>query len=253
MAGCEKEYPWTFHPDNTSELVVDGIITNELKPQCIRLSLAVPGLNRKPDHVSGAWIQVSDGNSVWDFTEPDSEPGTYYSAAFQAVIDHFYTLTIIINSDTFKAGSDVLPVTALENIVITTDKQDTLSRFVFTGSGQAAMTEVFYDWSGIPGYCDTYGYCYAQETYYVLNNVDENAIFSPPKQTIYFPEGTIIIRKKYSLTEAHQQFLRSLLLETDWSGGIFDVQHGNVATNLSSGATGFFAACMVLTDTTVVE
>jgi hypothetical protein len=80
-----------------------------------------------------------------------------------------------------------------------------------------------------------------------------NNIFGPAKDTIYFPAGTKIIRRKYSLSKEHQDFIRTLLIETEWRGGIFDVQQGNVLTNISNGARGFFAACMVLSDTTVVK
>jgi hypothetical protein len=72
-----------------------------------------------------------------------------------------------------------------------------------------------------------------------LNNIDVNTIFGGDREVICFPSGTTIVRKKYGLTESHQSFLRSMLMETDWSGGIFDVQHGNVETNLSNGALGF--------------
>jgi hypothetical protein len=42
-------------------------------------------------------------------------------------------------------------------------------------------------------------------------------------------------------------------METEWSGGVFDVQHGNVNTNLSNGALGFFGVCMVVIDTIVFK
>jgi hypothetical protein len=114
------------------------------------------------------------------------------------------------------------------------------------------MTEVYYDWSHDTTYCTSYGYCSAGETYYILDNHDINAIFSPDKKQLYFPEGTMLIRKKYGLTESHQEFIRSLLMESDWSGGMFDVQHGNLESNLSEGALGYFGACMVVSDTTIV-
>ena len=100
------------------------------------------------------------------------------------------------------------------------------------------MTKVYYNWSASPEYCELYGSCYAQQSYYTLDNFDVNDIFGPEPEVIEFPPGTVIIRKKYSLTKAHQNFLRSLLMETEWSEGIFDVQHGNVATNMSDGALG---------------
>jgi hypothetical protein len=36
-----------------------------------------------------------------------------------------------------------------------------------------------------------------------------------------------------------------MLLETNWTGGLFTVAPANVGTNLSEGAFGFFGACAV--------
>jgi hypothetical protein len=77
--------------------------------------------------------------------------------------------------------------------------------------------------------------------------------FGPAKQEIWFPAGTTLIRKKYSLTKSHQEFIRSLLIETEWRGGLFDMEQGNVLTNFSHGTRGWFAACMVISDTNIVE
>jgi hypothetical protein len=43
-----------------------------------------------------------------------------------------------------------------------------------------------------------------------------------------------------------------MLSETEWRGGVFDVQRDNVSTNLSEGAVGFFAVATVVADTTVI-
>ncbi len=97
---------------------------------------------------------------------------------------------------------------------------------VYHDSQDASMTEVYYDWSATPDYCTRYGFCEASEVYYTLYNIDAEKIFAPDRQVITFPENTRIIRKKYSLSPAHQQFVRALLLETEWRGGLFDCRTG---------------------------
>jgi hypothetical protein len=42
------------------------------------------------------------------------------------------------------------------------------------------------------------------------------------------------------------------MMETEWRGGLFDVERGNISTNLSEGAIGYFAASTVLSDSTFV-
>jgi hypothetical protein len=78
-------------------------------------------------------------------------------------------------------------------------------------------------------------------------------MYKPDKEIFQFPKGTTVIRRKYSVSDAYRAFLRSMLSETEWRGGVFDVQRSNVTTNLSEGAVGFFAVCSVVADTTVVE
>jgi hypothetical protein len=63
---------------------------------------------------------------------------------------------------------------------------------------------------------------------------------------------TKIIRTKYAVSPAYREFLRSMLSETEWHGGIFDVQPAPVGTNLSDGAIGFFAVTTIVSDTIVI-
>jgi len=43
------------------------------------------------------------------------------------------------------------------------------------------------------------------------------------------------------------------MMETEWQGGWFDVKRGNVKTNMSEGAVGYFLVSTVVTDTTYIE
>jgi hypothetical protein len=86
-----------------------------------------------------------------------------------------------------------------------------------------------------------------------LNNIDIPEEFGPDKQEIWFPKGTILTRKKYSLSNEHQDFIRSLVIETQWRGGLFDIEQGNVPSNFKNGVRGWFGVCMVITDTMVVK
>jgi hypothetical protein len=245
---CERKYSWDFQIVNSNRLVVEGTITNEMKSQCIKLSLSNQAMNMAYRPYSGASINVSDGTNQYEFTESVTDSGSYYSMPFQAVLNKTYTLTIIADS-VYNATATMATVSALEPFNYVKYDKDELYRYAYNDTGDPAMTEVSYNWSTVPSYCEKYGHCEAMETFYTLGNIDENKIFAPDKAIIWFPKGTQLIRKKYSLTQENQDFLRSLLMETQWSGGIFDVQHGNVNTNISNGALGFFAVCMVVSDT----
>jgi hypothetical protein len=81
--------------------------------------------------------------------------------------------------------------------------------------------------------------------FYTLKTLDVSEVFAPAVEEISFPAGTIIEERRYSLTAAHAEYLRTLLSETTWQGGLFTTPSANVATNLSAGATGFFGVCAV--------
>ena len=248
LVSCEEKTTWELQ---SSEIfaVADCILTNELKPQELRLYRSSEKLNELPVGISGAEVEISDGKQIINFAGDGYEPGKYVSAVpFRATAGILYRLTIRVGEKADTAYAQMTGITPPDNIEIA--PKDSLYRLVYHESQDASMMEVFYDWSAMPDYCLKYGACEASEAYYTLDNIDAEKIFAPDRQVISFPKNTLIFRKKYSLSPAHQQFIRALLLETEWRGGLFDAEQGNVPTNFSHGIRGWFGACMVVTDTT---
>jgi hypothetical protein len=94
--------------------------------------------------------------------------------------------------------------------------------------------------------------CEGEIVYYDLKTIDVNEIYKPGKEDFRFPLNAIVIRTKYSVSPTYKVFLRAMLSETEWRGGVFDAQRADVPTNLSQGAVGFFAVSTVVSDTTVI-
>ncbi|MBN1949916.1 MAG: DUF4249 family protein [Bacteroidales bacterium] len=254
LQGCEKEYAWNFQSDELNLIIVDGIITNEKKSQEIFLSQTNTGLNDSLKPLSGAQVRVSDGQHLYLFTESAYRPGWYCSDTFRAVINYSYHLEVFYEGVILTADAVTSAVTPLGGYEIRHDTLTGLNRFLLRDSSESAsFTEVYYDWSVDSVFLGEYGSGQAKETFYRIPRTDVNAVFAPRKQVINFPGGTRLIRKKYSMTDDHLEFVRSLLMETEWSGGLFDVQHGNLSTNISEGGLGYFAVCMVVSDTLLVE
>jgi hypothetical protein len=249
IVSCEKMTTWDIQPSERFP-VADCIITNELKIHEVNLYLSSTGLNQQPEGISGAVITLMSRIDTFVFAE--AEAGKYRSVIpFRASAGNEYRLAVTGQGISDTAHAEMVTIAPLGDFEIVA--YDSLFRFVYYSERQPSMTEVSYDWSAVPGYCETYGSCRASEVFYTLNNIDVSKMFAPDRIVIPFPRNTKIIRRKYSLSEDHQQFIRSLLLETDWRGGIFDVEQGNVPTNFSHGIRGWFAACMVLSDTTYFE
>ncbi len=253
IAGCEKEIPWDLQPSPGRFLVVDALLTNEAMTQKITLTLTNTSLNAPAEYVSGARVRVTSNAETWVFTEDSANPGVYLSPAFRALVRRDYILEIDVGDSHYQASARAEGVSRLGKFQVALDPESQLYRYVPNEYVNPAMTEIFYSWAQVPRYCEEYGSCKAKEFFYQLDNIDVNEEFGPEKEVIYFPPGTWVRRRNYSLTDSHQQFLRSLLMETEWRGGLFDVQQGNVPTNLSEGALGYFAVCMVDVDSVLVQ
>lgn len=253
---CERKITPDFKYDGKEFLIVDGIITNENKFQEIRLTKSLSVFNEKPEPISGAKVSVSDG--IYNYIFSEDTTGIYLSDnKFTAVINKLYTLNIEFEGKTFFAQARAVPV--LNSISINYAQfNDSLYYFPQATAQfnpkEAAMYEVNADWSFVSGYENLpENKTKAKLYFYVLRTIDVNEIFNPAYDHIFFPKGTKLAVKKYSLSLEHEKFIRSMLLETSWNGGNFDTEEDNVYTNLSEGALGFFGASIVLSDTVYVN
>ncbi len=253
LPGCETEYPWELQESEVKNMVVDGIITNEMKAQHIKLSISNTKPNKLSEPISGATVTVDEKNNHYQFIESSTLPGSYISLPFQAVVGKTYVLSITINSKIFTARDSMVSITELSPFNLSIESKGEFYVYNHIKTGMPAIIEVYFDWTKNTEYTQDYGSSMAKETFYILKNVDINEVLHPDMEIIRFPKGTKIIRRKYSLSEDHQAFIRSLLMETEWRGGLFDVQQGNVSTNLNNNALGFFGVCMILKDSMEVK
>ncbi len=245
IGSCEYTTQWEINPSER-RVVVDALLTSENKPQLVKIFYSSSDLNADPEPISGAQIQIKGATGVINFTESNTNPGYYYSPAFIVSTGIDYTLVVEYSGLIDSAKATMQPVTPLEPFKIVPG--DSLFRFEYIKSTQPSMLEVAYSWSDAPDFCQYYGACQAAETFYTIESIETGEEFGPPRQVIWFPAGTKIIRKKYSLSDSHQQFVRSLLIETEWRGGLFDTEQGNVPSNFEQGTLGWFALCQVVAD-----
>jgi hypothetical protein len=86
---------------------------------------------------------------------------------------------------------------------------------------------------------------YTEIWYYTFPGADVDNILPTPTESLEFVSGTTFKQIKYSLSNKHYLFLRSVLLETKYAGGVLGSVRANVPTNISNGGLGFFGACSV--------
>ncbi|MCK4464222.1 MAG: DUF4249 domain-containing protein [Bacteroidales bacterium] len=250
-ASCEKLIEWDIDNGSLPFLVVEGKITNEKKSHIVILTRPVNVLNQPPVPASNAIVAITDNDNVYFLIEFPAGSGIYRtSPSVRGVFGKQYTLYIQFQNSIFTAKAYMVPVTPLKPLKISeSPEQNNLFTIDFQKSDEPSMIEYYLDWSHLQEYDTLYdGSSRAKLVQYTFNSIDANEMFKPDQETIFFPAGTIILRKKYSLTKEYQEFLRTFLSETEWRGGIFDVLPANVITNLSDGAVGYFAASTVVSD-----
>lgn len=249
---CEEQITWDLDTRDTPLLVVEGMITNERLQHKIKLIRPVTELNAVPEPVSGALVVIREPESSRILQENPAGSGIYLTDSMRAVIGKIYTLEISISETVYTAQTSMVPVTPLDSLEYSKANNSGDDYILnFFDSDEPSMTEYYLDWSKVPGFTNNDS-CRARIIYYSLNTVDVGEMFKPEKEQVVFPAGTVVYRRKYSMNEAHAAFIRTLLSETEWRGGLFDVQPGNVQTNLSGGAVGYFAASTVVADSTVI-
>jgi hypothetical protein len=256
FSSCEKLFDWEYLPVNEEIPVVEGIVTNEMKNHSVRLSLVRSDPNSPVQVITGADVSVFIGSSEFIFSESLLQPGTYLSEnPFMGFSGQDILLQFSYKGTLYQASDAMVPISPSGRPIFVRSEDDSTKYSLFASSSvlyspEAAMWEFLIHWEFLPGYEDANpDSCIARIFYYDLKVLDQGEIFAPPRQSKYFPVGAEVFLTKYSLSDEHTEFRRSLLMETEWRGGLMDLSPGIVFTNISDGGVGFFGACSVVRDT----
>ena len=251
FSACAKESDWNAPEHSTDFIVVDAIFTNESRIQYITIGYNKQDLNGTAIAVSGAEIIISDEESTYILYEDSLIAGRYISdTAIAAQFDRNYDLLVLYQNKIYSAQASMAPGNTFPELIYSKNEDNGLYHIDYVASAfetdNPAMWEILIDWSFVPGYEDEDpADCRKKLLFYTLPTLDVSQVFSPAVEQVYFPAGTIIEQRRYSLTDDHASFIRTLLLETSWQGGVFPSDPANVSTNLSEGALGYFGVCAV--------
>lgn len=259
LISCEEKTEWDIKNRDMETIVVEGILTNELHHQYVRLTRPFAESNEKPDPVVGAVVILSADQDSAMLVETPEYPGYYFTEdPVAATINRSYRLRILDGENVYSAETGMDPVLPANNPSFIRNPQTQLYRIVWNSAEynpfEDAMYEALVSWEHLPGL----GYPDSLKTvrmmHYTLKTIDVSYnIFPQTKQTVWFPQGSYAIVKKYSVTDEYGDYLRALLAETEWQGSLFEEARGNLPGNISNGGLGFFTACSVIADTLVVQ
>jgi hypothetical protein len=249
LASCVKEADWPLQTGNLTQIYVSGIVTDQRGKQTIRISLPVETLNDPAPPVTGANVLITNEDSTFQLTEQPAGSGEYRTdSGFLAVPGKNYTLLVFYQDQVFSGKSSMEPGVFFDPLRYVRDQVTGLYHIDYVASvfatDQAAMWEILLNWSQVPGYesADT-SLTHARLLFYTLPTLDVSQVFAPRVEQVFFPAGTLVTERRYSLTSEHAEYIREVLLETSWQGGLFSEAPATVTTNMSAGAGGYFAAC----------
>jgi len=251
LCSCEVQVSREFENDSGLRIVADAIITNVPGENYLRISRQTANPNEVPEKISGALVAVTDRNGTEIFIEDSIEKGTYRpDPSIRAVSGKVYRILIRIGDYRDTAATFLEPVSPLSEFKTYPDKSKPGYYFISgENNGDPAMIRYLID----TAICIPEGSCRVELYEYILSSFDIAQIFSPKKESISFPSGTRVIRKKYSLNNEYEAYIRAVLSETEWRGGLFDVEAGTPKGNFRNNTLGFFAGCSLVMDTVFIQ
>ena len=252
LASCEEQFDWTLSNNNADILVVEAVLTNENKNHLIKLTKVYGEQNQTPEPASGAFVAIFTETDTTLAIENPPGSGFYYTDSMHTVVDKLYVLGIQYKGNLYHAYDFQQPGNPFESSLSYRQVSAGLYTINFSESeGNPNYIKYYLDWQSV-GNCTNSFDCQAKQIYYDLKNIDVNQEFKPDQERVDFPAGTMIIRRKYSVSNRYREYLRGMLSETAWRGGMFDAFPANAATNLEGGAVGFFAVSTVVSDTIII-
>ena len=207
--------------------------------------------------VRNAIVSVTDGSNKYAYEEStlENKEGYYYSKErFKGEVGKTYTIHIEVGDKTYSASdtmesfiSDDFPLPISDVIAEFNFYGLEIFRHNFGYNQAMKMSGVPIDpESGLPNegfnieritiddFTTTVFHNYSPPEGLLHGEVSINAFFGKRNQ---------VYRLYYkSISAAYYDFLIGMYNESDWSTGLLSSQPGNLQTNLSKGATGFFYA-----------
>ncbi|MCB8998518.1 MAG: DUF4249 family protein [Bacteroidales bacterium] len=247
LASCEESIDREFTNQADQRPAIEAIITNQPMESYVKITREFSHPGYSPEAISGAKVFLTEGYDSIPFTEDILIPGNYYpEPGFRAVINRVYKLFIVFEDFRDSAVSYLLPVTPMNSLNIYEDNSKPGNFYISSAENsdpsmlRYSITE--FDSEGKDSIT-------TELREYYLSSYDVQQIFSPAKDSKSFAEGSRIVRRKYSLNPEYESFIRAVLSETDWRGGLFDVQAGTPKGNFTNSGFGFFAGASLVMDT----
>lgn len=245
--GCEE--PTTIETDQTpSQLIIEGLITNELKRHNIKVTQTADFYQSgETPRISDAVVTVTDNsNNVIIFNEVSN--GNYQpDQPFEGLIGVVYDLSVIVDGQTYTASEELLPVTTIDSLTFALNEdeteettQDIFSVFLFTLEPQDEENYYLFKFYRNGIWLNGDG-----DDITVTDDTAVGEAIDGIEAPYFYLKGDTARTEMYSLTRESFVFWSDVasLLESD--GGVFTPLPANPRSNITGGALGVFQVSAV--------
>ena len=240
--------------DSYTRLVVDGAITTDTMSHIVLLSKTTSYYYNQPaPAITGAQVQISDGQEVYDLKE--DSPGIYRTdSSVFGVVGETYTLNIKLASliggyTDYTAVSTLYPVSQLDSVSLAFHSdwsedgiwevkcfvQDPPSadfyRFMISKNGKM-LSDTLDEWFVTDDRFFNGNYAYGAPVAYLQQD----------KYDEILKEGDTVTVEMNSIGAEYANFIWEAQSEVRGSNPLFSGPPANVKGNINNGASGFFAA-----------
>ncbi len=254
FASCTEVLDVDLDTEN-DRLVVDGLVTNQLKPFQVKLSrtLALDDSTAFPA-VNNAFVTIGDNQGNLDTLYLETNGVYKTNGPRQGVVGRTYLLTISVDGKSY-VGQDILTSVAPIDTIFTLYREK---------GEEAGIQEA--------GYYIYFAFMDPAEKNYYMEEITKDLapVLKSNQLAVYndqfikpnvvfltrapgrFVSGEKAVLTLSSLSEAGYNYMNGVALQLQNDGGFFSTPPANAPTNLSAGALGFFKASSVAVDSLIV-
>ena len=264
LSSCREKIDFDLNSSNT-RIVIDGNITSEYKRHLVKISKTSSYYDTEPGaKVTDAFVTISDGTNTFILSE--EEPGMYYTDSLSGEVGKTYTLEVNYEGTTYSGQSTLLEVAPVNGIIVV-QPFDTIpiinevdSDYVIAisidepaGLGDYYLFKYFIN--GTLESDTVLEYSFVDDTFIDGVTFDTLGINITP---VYYVDhkdlevGDVVKLDVMSIDKSYNDYLISVLIQSEFQGGLFSGPAANVKGNLSNGALGYFYASDVSSAETIV-
>lgn len=229
--------------DPDPKLVVESIISDQIQPYSVKLTLTAPYFDETNPVVADALVYISDDMGNIDTLIYNGNGFYVTNGNRQTQQGHTYYLKVIHGGVTYEAESRVPDYKMnVDSISLIYNEASTFIEegynVILNGQENASTVDFvrFQFYKNDTLQTDPFKYFISDDIY-----VNGNYIIAQVPYT--YQSGDTARVEIQSIDRSYYKFLYTLSTQAQNTGGPFDTAPANPPTNLNNGALGYFAAC----------